>query len=364
MAFAVLRNAADGEERLLEALSVWEIGWFGVSVGVWGWWFYRTGGGKRVWTGVPRRCHRVGMGEVLIAAGLYMVTTVLASIPLGGETEPDWAQRDWSNLAMGGGAVLSVLVMVNLLRRRCAGGLKGAGLRPGPGGRLVGVALWYSFVVFGLTFLTLTVTILICQSLGYETVQMHETLKLLEERPPWHSIILLVALPVVVAPLFEELMFRGILQNFFIRLLAERGGQAGRGENAVVGEEGHLPAEQTGRSETTVSDYPEGGQERGEVEQAGQAVRLKEGEGKATEPVGASKRGAGWCRWGGILLTSLTFMLFHENWQHWPALVVLSLGLGYGYERTGSLWVAILMHAFFNLMNVGMLLVKLGTGNG
>ncbi len=54
--------------------------------------------------------------------------------------------------------------------------------------------------------------------------------------------------------------------------------------------------------------------------------------------------------WLAIFATSLLFVVVHEDHEHWPALFVLATGLGYAYERSGSLFQSIFMHAFFNGM--------------
>ncbi|MHC4386694.1 MAG: lysostaphin resistance A-like protein [Planctomycetota bacterium] len=57
--------------------------------------------------------------------------------------------------------------------------------------------------------------------------------------------------------------------------------------------------------------------------------------------------------WTATLVTSVFFALFHHpNYAHMPALFFLSCGLGYAYERSGSLFRPILMHIFFNGFNV------------
>ena len=40
--------------------------------------------------------------------------------------------------------------------------------------------------------------------------------------------------------------------------------------------------------------------------------------------------------------------MVHSDLAHWPALFVLALGLGYAYEKSGSLFRPIFMHAMFN----------------
>jgi len=52
-------------------------------------------------------------------------------------------------------------------------------------------------------------------------------------------------------------------------------------------------------------------------------------------------------RWSAIVLASVVFAALHPWWTI-PAIFALSLGLGYVYERTGSLWAAFVMHAGFN----------------
>ncbi len=56
--------------------------------------------------------------------------------------------------------------------------------------------------------------------------------------------------------------------------------------------------------------------------------------------------------WPAIMLTSALFAAVHANATHWPALFVLSVGLGYAYERSGSLFRPIFMHALFNGISI------------
>jgi len=51
--------------------------------------------------------------------------------------------------------------------------------------------------------------------------------------------------------------------------------------------------------------------------------------------------------WSAVILTSLIFAAIHPAWMA-PLIFVLALCLGYVYERTGNLWVPILIHAAFN----------------
>jgi len=60
--------------------------------------------------------------------------------------------------------------------------------------------------------------------------------------------------------------------------------------------------------------------------------------------------------WAAIVFTSIFFAILHPP-THIPALYMLSVGLGYAYERSGSLLRPILMHIFFNSFSIAMTLL-------
>ncbi len=65
-------------------------------------------------------------------------------------------------------------------------------------------------------------------------------------------------------------------------------------------------------------------------------------------------------RWTMIAMVSLIFAGIHWSAAEphaLPALFVLSLGLGVVYERTGSLWAPIGVHALFNAVNVAIVMM-------
>lgn len=66
-------------------------------------------------------------------------------------------------------------------------------------------------------------------------------------------------------------------------------------------------------------------------------------------------------RWRVIFVASAVFALVHvgaTTWHALPGLFVLGVVLGWLYERTGSLWPSILVHAGFNGLNVWLVLSK------
>ena len=61
--------------------------------------------------------------------------------------------------------------------------------------------------------------------------------------------------------------------------------------------------------------------------------------------------------WIAIFITSILFAMMHAIPTHWPTLFVLGVCLGYSYEKSGSLFRPIFIHAIFNATSViGVLL--------
>jgi membrane protease YdiL (CAAX protease family) len=57
-------------------------------------------------------------------------------------------------------------------------------------------------------------------------------------------------------------------------------------------------------------------------------------------------------RWASVILTSIVFTIFHGELWMMPPIFLLSLCLGWIYERTQNLWAAIVVHALFNASSV------------
>ena len=112
---------------------------------------------------------------------------------------------------------------------------------------------------------------------------------------------------IIVAPLFEEFLFRGHLQTLLIRVM-------GAGE----------PATERGRGFPIITST-----------------------GETVPPFPNDQRSSPLRRWLAVIITSILFALVH-HWSIWLPIFTLSLCLGYMYERTANLWVAVLMHAMFN----------------
>ena len=57
-------------------------------------------------------------------------------------------------------------------------------------------------------------------------------------------------------------------------------------------------------------------------------------------------------RFPAIMISSVLFALIHGHLPSLPGLLVLAVGLALVYERCGSLWAPISMHAGFNALTI------------
>lgn len=157
----------------------------------------------------------------------------------------------------------------------------------------------------------------------------HDLLKTLGMSDTVSSKLLLVLMAVVVAPVSEEILFRGLIQTFLVRAFSGRSGVVPpRGFEAI---------------ETTAP-----------LDDAGTA---RVGAVEAAAPVAIRRRVQVTARWAGVGVTAALFALVHTEPAFFPPLFILALGMGYAYERTGNLWVPIVMHAAFNGVQITLFLI-------
>lgn len=190
-------------------------------------------------------------------------------------------------------------------------GLAELGLTRGRVARGVLAGLVGSLVAVPLVFVASMMTEFVWQSLHYSHPSEHELLNVLGKSSSPLLGVVLVASAVAVAPLFEEVLFRGHLQTLLTYAWVRLGVKPRRGFEVIPLEAGFAAplAPETSRPEPAV-----------------------------------------WMRWVAVLLTATLFSLVHPAWMR-PPIFVLAVCLGYAYERTGNLWTTITMHAVFNGVN-------------
>lgn len=184
-------------------------------------------------------------------------------------------------------ASLAVLALADALARQRTRHHLGLALRRLPRGIVIGLA--GILIAMPLVYGAMVVAEWVYQRAGYGHPPEHELLKRMGETADPLIKYLAVVAAVVVAPVWEELLFRGYIQTllseavFRMRIMAEP-----------------LDTRRTPRE-----------------------------------------------TWIAILLTSLLFASIHATWTI-PPIFVLAVCLGFAYERSGNLWIPITMHAAFN----------------
>jgi membrane protease YdiL (CAAX protease family) len=197
-----------------------------------------------------------------------------------------------------GAEILACGLALLLAQTLTVGGLRGLGLSPQqiPQGLALGIIAY--LILFPLLTLDNFIVSELYQSIGHEPT-VHETVKEIERTRDFNVQLIFALVAGLGAPIAEEFFFRGLLQTALIQ----------RGWGFVI----KLPPDRN-----------------------------------HVPPV--------YQRWVAIVICSVCFCLLHSI-DHMPILFLLSVGLGYLYERTGNLWAPIVLHACFNWWTLALLLI-------
>ena len=255
------------------------------------------------------------------AAVMLGLTPTLAGDPAGLLTTMQVSAAGYA------GAIVVALALHAVARRRGMAGPLGLSLRRLPLSLVVGGAAL--LVVLPWTFATGVVVQFLRFLLHFPSDATHPVLQAMRDHPDRATILWGLLTSVVVAPVAEEIFFRGFLQTSLVYGLPRLFGIGNRGEGGGGG-----------------------GGAGDDVTPA--AFAAEESPSPPDELPDVSPR---W-RWVGIVLSATLFTLLHPPWS-WPMILILGLAFGYVYERTGTLYAGIAMHFVFNAINVAILLLTL-----
>jgi len=162
-------------------------------------------------------------------------------------------------------------------------------------------------------------------------------LMVLEQFTPGVALLALLS-TVVLAPVIEEMLFRGIVQRWLSRLFGEQSSQT------VISRDKTL---------LWVDDLAGGhSSEQPEEKPADQSAVRPGDESTVRDGSPAASTLA-------IIVTSALFATMHlPQWPAPIAIFLLSMGLGTLYQRTGSLLSSIVMHGTFNGFNTVLMLLQ------
>ena len=258
------------------------------GVSVFAWWLLNTSLGRKALRDCKPRRNRMAPYTPFVLLFIWFIgTAALLSLVRHavGEFE-GWPDLLVRNGIAAAGSVGTVVIALIVARAEFARGLRGFGLRLRTLPTDIGFAFLHLLAIWPLIMAVMSLTVLLARQFAGEQFEVpsHEALKIITESPSFPLQVLMIVTAVILAPLVEEMLFRGLLQSM-------------------------------------VRSYFHG-------------------------------------PWTAILISSAVFAVIHENFTHWPSLFVLAVGLGYAYEKSGSLLRPILMHAAFNGISIVTVLIQ------
>lgn len=289
-----------------------------------------------------------GLLDVFLALGLlWILTAVVIAMLRGGAAQlsgADVTMGDVLAQSIASLAVLAISVMTIVVRYRAAGADLGwSAARIGSDIRLGVVA-----------FLALVPPVYALQTVLVRWFpSKHPLLELIQQNPQPKLIAVCAFSAVVVAPIVEEYLFRGLLQGWLERLADGRddsqdillGGPA----RPMSSDPSHLPQKAAGPVLPRATDA-----DAAHPYQAPAHV-AHESPGRADRHVAADMPAAYWP----MAVSAFAFAMMHvQHGPDWAPLFLLALGLGYLYRQTHRLLPAITVHCLLNACTLLMLSVS------
>jgi len=224
--------------------------------------------------------------------------------------------RDWQSIYIDHlifciGAIITIAVIIFLARATFARRLKGFGLNAKTIHKDFLAAPVFLLSIWPLLFVMIELTTYFGKSIwghDYEMPQ-HGELQKITTYPQLPLQILIIITAVLVGPVLEEALFRGLFQTMIRSYLEQK--TEDRRQKTEASSILHYPSSIIGRG-----------------------------------------------TWLSIVISSIIFTMIHQNPAHWPALFVLALCLGYSYEKSGSLLRPIFIHCLFNAITITAVLTQ------
>ncbi len=208
---------SNGLEEQVAPITAAELIPVAVGVALFGWWLLTTSLGRKALAGAKPRRNRMTPWMPFLVFLVWLVGITLLqgiAIALVGDLQ-SWQGLFAGNLAAVAGAGLIVGLALLVAKLTFARGVKGFGLQL----RTIPKDLAYAFLnllgVWPLVMAAMSLTILVLRLLVGQDfeVPQHEALEIITQSPALPLQILIVIQAVVVAPLVEEVLFRGLFQT-------------------------------------------------------------------------------------------------------------------------------------------------------
>jgi len=245
-------------------------------------------------------------------------------------TEKDFTPVDWAVLSTAPAVLAFGVLLIGDFTVAGQGLLKSLGVTIGQLPRGVGWGIVGAVIVLPVSFFIAGVTTWTYDRVHLHHPQAHELLLQMTSSNGWIRADLIIA-ATVIAPLFEELFFRGHLQTLIRRALQTNRRRAPLPPLLPIA---HAIPQPAADLTSGASVQPAALNDPPVIQYAAPPA----------PPPGV------WQTWLAVLIASMLFTAVHPMWM-WPPLFVLAVGLGYAYERTGNLWTTITMHCAFNSLS-------------
>jgi len=212
---------------------------------------------------------------------------------------PNWQKAFVNNLILCLSSILTMAVIIYLADTHFARRLKGFGLDLKTIPRDFFAAIVTLLTIWPLLVLMIMLTIFFGKLiLGQDfEMQYHQELELITAYRQLPLRILIVIATTVIAPVLEELLFRGMFQTMIRSFLL-----------GLQSRHSSCPPRQSA--------------------------------------------------WLSIVITAFLFATIHQQAGHWPTIFILGMSLGYAYEKSGSLFRPIFIHSLFNATSIITVLLK------
>lgn len=248
----------------------------------------------------PRATNKLSIVHVVVVMGAVLLVALLGASFMAHRSHISVAAlRPAFWLFDATWRVMAIVMVLVFATMACQGGARGMGLKTGWAiGRGILIGLGAIAIAWPLVFLGSGISVMVEKAVFHHNAPQNSLLKAAQHHPSPVVLALMVLSLCVLAPISEELFFRGLLQSYLSQLLANL--------------RRYFVAPQTPAPMSPPA---------------------------AIEPAD---------RWGAIFMSSAVFAFAHGEPSAFVALFLLGVALGYVYERTGNLWTDITMHSAFN----------------
>jgi len=245
-------------------------------------WLVKTSFGRKALLNTPPRLNNMPTWLPVVPLFLWVVGLWFAKIIIErfAPDFEDWQKALFDNVLLSAGSVAVIAIIIYIVKRTFTEQLKGFGLNPKTILKDLFAAVVNLLAISPFVTLAIVLTLFLGRLVAgpqFE-IQKHQELEQIAAHSQVSVRVMVAVLALAIAPLFEEMLFRGLFQTMLRTYLLNP--------------------------------------------------------------------------WPAIALAAGLFAVIHPDMTHWPALFIIAACMGYAYEKSGSLFRPIFIHAIFNAIGI------------